>query len=866
MPGPNLTYDEAVARGALLHVDAYRVELDLSRPGEVFGSTTVIRFTAARPGAATFADLVAPRVREVVLNGRRLDPATVYRDSRIELDDLAAENELRVVADCAYMNTGEGLHRTIDPADGRTYLYTYYEVPDARRVFASFEQPDLKAEFTFTVIAPAHWTVLSNSATPKPEPLSDLDGVSVWRFAPTPRISTYVTALVAGEYHMIHDTYVAPTGQVVPLGLACRASLAPYLDAGELFEITRAGFDYYLSVFDHPYPFEKYDQAFVPEFNIGGMENVGCVTYVERYVFRSKVTGAARERRAEVMLHELAHMWFGNLVTMRWWDDLWLKESLASYLAVRCQAEATRWTNAWTTFAAAEKARGLRQDQAPSTHPIVAEIKDLADIQLNFDGITYAKGAAVVKQLVAWVGSDAFFAGLRTYLRRHAWGSTTLEDLLDVLAEASGRDLASWSRQWLRSPGPNTLRPEYTVDGEGRFTSFVVGQEALAAHPTLRSHRIAIGLYGRSAGALVRHRRLELDVAGARTEVPELVGVTRPEVVLLNDDDLTFASLRLDPRTLAAVAGNVAAFTESLPRALIWTAAWDMVQAQELAPRAYVRMVLAGIAGEDDITMVQGLHAALVTALERYVDPVHLPAVRSEVTTAARAVLAGAPAGSDHQLAWVRLLARVAEAEEDLSLLARLHRRELELPGLVVDTELSWALLTGLVRAGWATAAQIEVELAGDQTTAGRAYALGAHAAQPSVEAKAEAWARVVDHDDLPNKTQEAIVGGVTAQFGLGFVQFGQSDLLAPYVERYFAALPEIWRTRTLEIARILVTGLYPLYCIAPATLARTDEFLADARLPAGLRRLVLEARDELEHSLRARAADRAATDDRTGG
>ncbi|HEX6872986.1 MAG TPA: aminopeptidase N, partial [Micromonosporaceae bacterium] len=563
MPGTNLTRAEADARSALLRVRSYRVELDLTGTGPTFGSTTVLRFACREPGAATFVDLVAAQVHEITLNGRPVDPAERYTDGRIHLTDLSAENELRVVADGHYMNTGEGLHRSVDPVDQRTYLFTHFEVPDARRVFATFEQPDLKGRFTFIVTAPRDWTVFSNSPTPEPDPVSEF--ASVWRFAETPPISTYVTAVVAGPYHVVRDTYRAKSGQVVPLAVACRASMASHLDATEILTVTKQGFDHYLELFDRPYPFAKYDQIFVPEYNLGAMENVGCVTVREEFIFRSRVTEARRSARANTLLHELAHMWFGDLVTMRWWDDLWLKESFATYVSVRCLAEATRWhAQAWTNFATDRKAWGYRQDQLPSTHPIVADIQDLQDVQVNFDGITYAKGAAVLRQLVAWVGTEAFFAGVRAYFDRHAWDSARLADLLAALTEASGRDLARWSRQWLTTAGPNTLRPEFTVTEAGRFASFAVRQEAPAEHPTLRSHRIAIGLYRRDGGRLVRARRVELDLSGARTEVPELVGEARPDLVLLNDDDLTYALIRLDPHSMATLARSIADIAESL--------------------------------------------------------------------------------------------------------------------------------------------------------------------------------------------------------------------------------------------------------------------------------------------------------------
>ncbi|EST35580.1 hypothetical protein N566_17580, partial [Streptomycetaceae bacterium MP113-05] len=669
VPGTNLTRAEAQERARLLTVDAYEIRLDLSgaQEGGTFRSETTVRFDAVEAGD-TFIDLVAPTVHEVVLNGTSLDAAAVFTDSRIALAGVAAgRNELRVVADCAYTNTGEGLHRFVDPVDGQAYLYTQFEVPDARRVFASFEQPDLKATFAFTVTAPEGWTVISNSPTPKPGGEAGTE----WHFEPTPRISSYITALIVGPYHAVHSTWEGD-GRSVPLGLYCRPSLAEYLDAEAIFDVTRQGFDWFQEKFDHPYPFAKYDQLFVPEFNAGAMENAGAVTFRDQYVFRSKVTDAAYEARAETILHELAHMWFGDLVTMEWWNDLWLNESFATYTSVACLADApgSRWPAAWTSFANQMKTWAYRQDQLPSTHPIMAEIRDLDDVLVNFDGITYAKGASVLKQLVAYVGRDAFFRGVQTYFKRHAWGNTRLTDLLTALEETSGRDLKAWSQAWLQTAGINVLRPVIDVDGSGNITSFAVRQEAPAlpegatGEPTLRPHRVAVGLYDLDTSGdtdrLVRTDRIELDVTGELTQVAELAGRPRPAVVLLNDDDLSYAKVRLDEESLANVTRHLGSFTESLPRALCWASAWDMTRDGELATADYLELVLSGIGRESDIGVVQSLHRQVKLALALYAAPERREAGLRRWADAALEHLRSAAPGSDHQLAWARALAAVA--------------------------------------------------------------------------------------------------------------------------------------------------------------------------------------------------------------
>ncbi|MEU5236334.1 aminopeptidase N [Streptomyces lydicus] len=854
MPGTNLTRDEAQQRARLLTVDAYEIDLDLSgaQEGGTFRSATTVRFDAAEAGAESFIDLVAPTVHEVVLNGEALDPAAVFKDSRIALPGLrAGRNELTVVAACAYTNTGEGLHRFVDPVDQQAYLYTQFEVPDARRVYASFEQPDLKATFQFTVKAPEGWTVISNSPTPEPSG-------NIWRFEPTPRISTYITALIAGPYHSVHSTY-EKDGRTVPLGIYCRPSLGEHLDADAIFEVTRQGFDWFQEKFDYAYPFAKYDQLFVPEFNAGAMENAGAVTIRDQYVFRSKVTDAAYEVRAETVLHELAHMWFGDLVTMEWWNDLWLNESFATYTSIACQAYApgSKWPHSWTTFANSMKTWAYRQDQLPSTHPIMAEINDLDDVLVNFDGITYAKGASVLKQLVAYVGMEEFFKGVQSYFKAHAYGNTRLSDLLGALEETSGRDLKTWSKKWLETAGINILRPRIEVDADGVITAFAVKQEAPAlpagakGEPVLRPHRIAIGAYELQDGKLVRTERIELDVDGELTPVPQLVGKARPAVLLLNDDDLSYAKVRLDEESLKVVTEHLGDFTESLPRALSWASAWDMTRDGELATRDYLALVLSGIGKESDIGVVQSLHRQVKLALDLYAAPEWREAGLGAWTEAALAHLRAAEPGSDHQLAWARAFAAAARTEEQLALLQGLLDGTEEIPGLAVDTELRWSLLERLAATGRADEKAVAAELERDRTSAGERHAATARAARPSAEAKAESWASVVTSDKLPNAVQAAVIGG--------FVQTDQRELLAPYTAKYFEAVKDIWNSRSHEMAQQIVVGLYPALQVSQETLDATDAWLASAEPSPALRRLVTESRAGVERALKAQAADAAA-------
>ncbi|MCC3293136.1 aminopeptidase N [Arthrobacter sp. zg-Y411] len=849
----NLTRSEARERAELLDVQSYDVNLDLTRGDSVFGSTTVVRFTA-RPGASTFIDAVTDAVHRITLNGVALDPAEVSDGVRISLPNLAESNELVVEADARYMNTGEGLHRFVDPVDNEVYLYSQFEVPDSRRMFAVFEQPDLKATFRFTVTAPSHWDVISNSPTPEPLPagaLTEDSPRSTWSFEPTPRISSYITALIAGPYQCVRSELTSSDGRVIPLGVFARRSLMQYMDAENIFELTRQGFAFYEEQFGTPYPFEKYDQLFVPEFNAGAMENAGAVTFLESYVFRSRVTEATVERRAVTILHELAHMWFGDLVTMRWWNDLWLNESFAEFMSTLAAAEATEFKQAWTTFASLEKAWAYRQDQLPTTHPIVAEIRDLDDVQVNFDGITYAKGASVLKQLVAWVGQDRFMAGVREYFGKHAWGNTELSDLLSELETASGRDLKDWSAKWLETAGVNTLRPEFETDGDGNITSFAVLQSAIDEYPVLRPHRLAIGFYNPDEeGRLQRTHRVELDIDGERTEVPELAGQPRPALLLLNDDDLAYAKIRLDDVSQHTATRSLRNIADSLPRTLVWAAAWDAARDAEIPARNYVELVLQNIASESDSTVMQVLLRQLATTLAFYVNPED----REPMTVAAAESLwelaAAAEPGSDSQLQFVKAFAAHASSDEHLDTLAELFAGTRSLEGLSIDADLRWELLTGLVAGGRLGETDIAAELDRDATATGALAAAMARAAIPTAEAKAAAWEAIVQRSDMPNAAQRSAIAG--------FMRVHNTDLLEPYAQKYFDAIRDVWASRTHEIGQQIAVGLYPSRLARQDTVDRTDAFLAELGEDApSLRRLVLENRDGVVRALKAQAADR---------
>ena len=846
MPGKNLTRDEATARAAVVSVDHYEVALDLTTSESTFRSTTTVTFSSHSPGSETFVDLLAPSVESIVLNGEVLDPASHFDGTRITLPTTAEHNTLTVDATAAYMNTGEGLHRFVDPVDDEVYLYSQFEVADARRMFAVFEQPDLKATFAFTVTAPAHWQVVSNSPTPEPTPAGD--GVATWAFATTARMSCYITALVAGPYAVVRDEVESRRG-TVPLAIYCRQSLLEHLDADNIFDCTKRGFAFFENEFDCEYPFEKYDQLFSPEYNMGAMENAGAVTINEMYIFRAKVTEALVERRALTLLHELAHMWFGNLVTMKWWNDLWLNESFAEWASTTCQSEATQWRTAWTTFSAAEKSWAYRQDQLSSTHPIVAPIRDLEDVEVNFDGITYAKGASVLKQLVAYVGREPFVAGLRAYFATYAWGNTTLQDLLGELERTSGRDLGTWSKLWLETAGVNTLRPLLEIDDRGRISSAAIEQTYAEGFATLRPHRLAIGLYEVQQERLVRVDRIELDVDGEVTEVPQLVGRAAPDLLLVNDDDLAYAKIRLDERSLATALAYPLGFEDSLPKALVLGAAWDMTRDAEIPARDFARLVLASLPGETDSTLISTLLGQLQSAVRLYVAPQHRDATLADTTSALRGLAEAADPGSDAQFQLVRTYAALQRGGADAAYLRALLEGTEQLEGLAMDTELRWTLLTSLAACGEATEEEIAAEQERDNTATGRERAARARAARPTAQAKAQAWTEGVESVGLTNSIVEAI--------GLGFTQANDPEVLRPYIAKYHDAVLSVWQSRTHAIAEAILVSYYPTVLASAELLQASQQWLdAHADAPAGLLRLVAENRDGIARALTAQARD----------
>ncbi|MBT2270489.1 aminopeptidase N [Rhodococcus qingshengii] len=824
MSTANLNRSEVAERSRAISVAGYRVELDLRSAVDsavkTFSTVTTIDLTSSVE--STWLDFIGAAVDSVDVDGASIP--VEYDGSRIGLRGLGGSNVVRVAAHGHYSRSGEGLHRFVDDADDQTYLYTQYEPADARRVFACFEQPDLKAPFTFEVTAPDGWEVLSNQ--PATQTLS-VDGAQRVTFAPTLPISTYITAIAAGPYHRVASSW--SRGELtVELGALCRASLAPHLDADNVFDITRQGLDFYAEYFDYPYPFGKYDQIFVPEYNLGAMENPGLVTFTEAYVFRGTATDEQHQRRANTILHEMAHMWFGDLVTMVWWDDLWLKESFADFMGSLVSAEATRFTDAWVAFAIKRKAWAYLQDQLPTTHPIVADIVDLEAAKLNFDGITYAKGASVLKQLVAFVGRDAFFEAARRYFKAHAYGNTTLVDLLDVLTETSGRDVREWARIWLQTTGVSTL----SLDGT----------DVVQTDP--RPHRLAVGIYDyNESGDLVRTERVELDITESRTSVDLPPGA----LTLLNDEDLTYAKVRLDAESLSTVEASLDRVSDPLARGVIWSSLWNSVRDAQLSVFRYLDMVERFAPAETDLAILSSILTDAQYAVLHYVPKSLRPNVSAGwLETTWKAVFEAEPE-SGRQLAWARALSAAAavndaRADEVRSILDGTCPGPV---GLALDPDLRWALWIALSATGHASVSDFDGELSKDSTSAGRTAYVRAAASIPDAETKAAAWASATTDASLSNDRLDATIAG--------FRSGTDPSLIEGYAAEYFSSLGKWWSERSIEIARRLVNGLFPA---AEDTSAVDSWIQANAEAPASLRRLVLERRDHLARDLRAQASN----------
>ena len=845
MPGTNITQIEAAERSTILKVTSYAIDLDLTTGAENFRVKTTVKFAGLKPGATTFIDCVGSKVYSAKLNGVEFDPK--FDGETVFLPAIAADNLLEIEHDGVYSNSGEGLHRFVDPADDEVYLYTQFETGDARRMYACFDQPDQKATFKISTIVPAHWEVISNYGV---EATKVLDGDKKFlQFAESQVIATYVTAIVAGAYQSVHDEYKGE--KTIPLGIYARKSFFKHVDAENIFEVTKQGFAYFEKTFGLAYPFGKYDQIAVAEYNWGAMENVGCVTFHEDVlIFRSKVTERNYVSRASTIHHEMAHMWFGDLVTMAWWEDLWLNESFAEWASYMAVSESTKWTHAWTEFNSSRKNWAYRQDQLSSTHPIAVAMEDLDAVRTNFDGISYAKGASVLQQLVAHVGRDNFIAALRKYFAKHAYQNTTLSDLIVQLEATSGRDLTEWVRTWLRTAGVNTLSPVLEIEGD-TYKSIKVKQLAPTmpvGSTELRPHRLKVGLYDITGDKLSRRKSVEVDVAGALTEVTELTGEKTADLVLINDGDQSYAKLRFDDRSIATMKSHLGKLDDSLSRGLIWASLWDSTRDGELAASDYVTIALNALAGESDIATVTMTVMQIDTAIWSYASDANREKLREQAANAFEKFLDGAAAGSDHQLQYAKSFADFAYTPAQFEKIKAILNGSIN--GLTVDADLRWFVFICGVKRGIFSAADIEAEAAKDVTAHGKQYAALAHAALPNAEAKATAF-KAITTDNLSNT--------IHAYTCRGFNLAIHRELLVPFVDKYFQSILEVWETKGFEIAEATATLLFPAWVISEETVKKAEHWLAVTGKDAShaMRRTVAEGRDAMTRSLKARAADK---------
>ncbi|MFG3020361.1 aminopeptidase N [Streptomyces sp. NPDC048254] len=824
-----LTRDEAQSRAELLDVHRYTIDLDLTTGDETFDSRTVIRFTARSDGD-TFVEMKPVELRAVSLDGQPLDPGALDQD-RLPLKNLTAgEHELRVDATMRYSRTGEGMHRFTDPSDDETYVYTQLFLDDVQRVFAAFDQPDLKAVFELSVKVPEDWTVLANGVT---EHL----GEGRWRAAATPLIATYLVAVAAGPWHSVRTEH-----RGLPFGIHCRRSLAPHLDADaeEILDITRACYDRYHEKFEEPYPFDSYDQAFVPEFNAGAMENPGLVTFRDEFVYRSAVTDTERQTRAMVIAHEMAHMWFGDLVTLRWWDDIWLNESFAEYMGYQTLTEATRFTDTWVDFGVSRKAWGYDADQRPSTHPVAPEaVDDTAAALLNFDGISYAKGASALRQLVAWMGEKDFLAGINIHFRRHRFGNATLADFIDSLAAATERDVHAWADAWLRTTGVDTLAPVLATTPDGTRTLTV---ERTGSRP----HRVCAGVYDRDLadeGRLTLRERIDLDIPQS---APQELG-KRPALLLLNDGDLTYAKVRFDTESARTVRAGLSGLPDPLTRAVVWNALRDAVRDGELPPADYLETARAHLPRETDLALVQGVLAfTSVHVVDRYLRPEDRPAALATVSALCRDFIRRTEDGDNPGLRLIAVRHFIRAAAHPDAIAAWLAEGTVP-GGPELDPELRWRILSRLAVLGATDEAQIAAELARDPSASGQEGAARCRAALPDPEAKRRAWEAMFTGDDLSNYLFTA-----TAQ---GFWHPEQADLVREYVPRYYQDAAAVAARRGPAIAAVAGREAFPAHAVDAENLALGRACLRDADPVTALRRRLTDELDDLERALRVREA-----------
>ena len=834
-----LTQDEAEARAGRVSHASYELHIDLARGANGYRGHVTLRFQLAGAGDLLL-DFRGKEIELLELNGDPAEPAWDGYRLTLPGDALRAHNTVRVVYENDYDHGGDGFHQFIDPEDGEEYLYTNFEPYAAHRLFPCFDQPDIKADYTLTVTAPPQWELIANSLELTVEKLDD--GRILHQFKKTEPFSSYLFALIAGPYHTFRDRH-----RGIPLGFFCRRSLVQHVDIDELWQVTKQGLDFYSSFFDYAYPFTKYDQVFVPEFNAGAMENVGAVTHNEYLVFRDPPTETQRSQRANVLLHEMAHMWFGNLVTMRWWNDLWLNESFAEYMAHVATDEATRFETAWQEFNR-RKAWAYRQDQLATTHPIAGQVADTDETLLNFDGITYAKGAAVIKQLVAAMQIDGFRDAMRRYFRRHAFGNTTLAQFLEALQEGVGRDLHEWAHVWLETPSLNTVAASWELDGE-RMSAMRITQTAPEDYPTLRPHYMDIAVVREEGGGLVVDS-LPVEIDGAEAEVPGAAGRPAPAMVVPNHNDHAFVKVALDPASLQFLRGNLQRVDDPLLRQLIWQALWNMVRDQQLTSFDYLDLAASKVSAERDEELIEAILGNVQAAIARYVPDERREALAHRLSEVAWEALNGAPAG-DLQIIWARALIALAISHEDIERCGRLADGDLSVQGLTVDQDMRWDIAVRYVAYGLANGRErLGAERERDPSDRGQRAALRGEVSEPDAGKKAAAWQRFHEQGEQAYGSLH-----LTAAAMSGFHWWTQRDLLDPYVERFFEQLPEVFEQRDHEFARSYFGALFPGHRVEGAVLERGERLLEEVgdRLPL-LTRTLREANDDLDRAIKCRA------------
>ncbi len=831
----NLTQADAEARAARVRHCDYTLDLQLTRAAATYRGDATLRFDASGEGDL-FLDFRGKTIESLEVNGSKVEPR--WNGFRLWLpgNALAASNTARVVYENEYDHEGDGFHQFVDPEDGEEYLYSNFEPYESHRLFPQFDQPDIKGTYTLSVTAPAQWVVLHNSRAAS---VSETGGRKRWQFERTKPFSTYLFALVVGPYHEARDSH-----QDTEIGLFCRKSLAKHMDTDELFELTKQGLDFFASFFDFPYPFGKYDQVFVPEFNAGAMENVGLVTHNEYMIFRDPPTENQRRGRAETLLHEMAHMWFGDLVTMRWWNDLWLNESFATYMSYLCMDSATRFKTGWEDFASSIKNWAYRQDQLVTTHPIAGQVEDTDQTFLNFDGITYGKGASVLKQLVAAIGMDGFREGMRHYFRTHAYGNATLAQFLESLEKGSGMGLKEWARLWLETPSLNTIGTRWEVDGD-RLTSLVVTQTAPPEYPTLRPHRLDVGLV-RDTGGELEVTALPVTIREAETDLPEARGLPAPSLVFPNYNDLGYAKVALDERSLAFVREHLDRIDDTLLRLQLWASLWNMVRDQQLKSTDYLSLVRSKVVSETMPELVEAVTNNAIAAIGRYVPEEWRDREAHAFAETAWAALKAATS-NDLQIIWARALIATASVPEHLDLIGRLADGLETVPGFAVDQDMRWNIAARHVAFGVPGAAErVKAESERDPSDRGVRARLRAETAAPDPAVKTAAWEKFLGEGYGSLYLTSAAMSG--------FNWAHQRELLEPYVEKFFSAVAEVFRKRDKEFATDFYRFLAPAYRVDRETLARGERLVASVgdELPV-LVRTAREANDDLLRAIRCR-------------